>query len=130
MVQSEIQLTHREALEGRLEHAESTVRRLEQEVEEMESMIKKVGLDQDARCEELRSSADGLIQIMREETDPAKRETSQLTVKPRLNALRRMQAWERVVKAKAELQKISDDIPEYKPDEDVRSGSACGESPR
>ena len=68
-------------------HDESTVRRLEQEVEELQSMIKKVGLDQDARYEELRSSADGLIQTERAETDPATRETSQLTVKPRLSAL-------------------------------------------
>ena len=32
------------------------------------------------------------------------------------------------MKAKAELQKISDDIPEYKPDEDVQLGGARGES--
>ena len=55
------------------------------------------------------------------------RETSQLTVKSRLNALWRMQACECAVEAKAELQKISDDIPKYKPDEDVRSGM---ESPK
>ena len=63
------------------------MRRLKQEVKELESMIKKVGLDQDARYEELRSSADGFIQIKREETDPAMRETWQLTVEPRLSAL-------------------------------------------
>ena len=84
VAESEKQLTHREAQERRLKHAESTVRRLEQEVKELANMIKKVGLDQDARHEELRSSADGLIQ--------AQREASQHTVKPRLNALRRMQA--------------------------------------
>ena len=87
MAQSETQLTHREAQEGRWEHAESIVRRLEKELEELESMIKKVGLDQDARYEELRSSADGLIQIKLEETEPAMHKTSQFTVKPRLSAL-------------------------------------------
>ena len=61
--------------------------RFEQEVNEWESMIKKVGLDQDARYEELRSSAFGSIKIKREETDPAVREASQRTVKPRLSAL-------------------------------------------
>ena len=61
---------HRKAQEGRLEQAESTVQRLEQEVKELESMIKKVGHDQDARYEKLRSLADGLLQIKREETDP------------------------------------------------------------
>ena len=50
-------------------------------------MIEKVVQGQDARYEELRSSADGLIQIKREETDPAMRETSQVTVNPRLSAL-------------------------------------------
>ena len=62
VARSENQLTHRKAQEGRLEHAESTVRRLEQEVKELESMIKKVGL----------------IQIKREETDPAMREASKV----------------------------------------------------
>ena len=81
----------------------------------MESVIKKVGLDQDARYK-------------REETDLAVRETAQLTVKPRLSSLRRMHAWECVVVAKAELQKISDVFTEYKPDEDVRPGGAHGES--
>ena len=57
MAQSENQLTHREAQEG-----------------------------QDARYEELRSSADSLIQTKREETDPAMHETSHRTVKPRLSA--------------------------------------------
>ena len=32
------------------------------------------------------------------------------------------------MKANAELQRISDDIPENKPDEDVRLGGAHGES--
>ena len=50
-----------------MEHAESTVRLLLQE--ELQSMIKKDVLDQDARYEELRSSADGLIQAKREGTD-------------------------------------------------------------
>ena len=86
MTQSENLLTHRKAQKGRLEQAESTVQRLEQEVQELESMIKKVVQDQEARYEELRSSGDGSIQIKREETDPAMRETSQLTVKPRLSA--------------------------------------------
>ena len=49
VAQSENQFTHRKAQEGRSEHAESTVRRLGQEVKELESMIKKVGLDQGAR---------------------------------------------------------------------------------
>ena len=49
VAQSENQLTYRKALEGRLEKAESTVHRLEQEVNEQDSMIKKVGQDQDAR---------------------------------------------------------------------------------
>ena len=70
-----------------MEHAESIVRRLGQEVKELESMNKKVGLDQDARYEELRSSTDCLIQIKRAETDPAMHETSRLTDKPRLSAL-------------------------------------------
>ena len=87
VAQSENQLTHREDQEGRLEHAESTVRRLEQEVEELESMIKKVGLDQDAMYQEPCSSDDGLIQTEREETDPAMHETSQLTVKPRFERI-------------------------------------------
>ena len=65
-------------------HAESTVRRLEQEVEELESMIKKVALDQDAGYEELRASADGLLQAEREETDLAVHETSQLTVETKV----------------------------------------------
>ena len=77
MAQSENQLTHREAQEGQS---------LEQEVGELQSMTMKVVLDQDARYEELRSSGDGLIQTQREETDPAMRETSQLTVKPRLSS--------------------------------------------
>ena len=43
---------------------------LEQELEELQSMIKKVALDQQMRGdEELRSSADGLIQTKREEQD-------------------------------------------------------------
>ena len=128
MAQSENQLTHREAQEERLERAESTVRRLEQEVEELESMIKKVVLHHDARYEEIRSSADGLIQAKREETDLAVRETAHLTFKPRSSALRRMQALECAVQAKAELQKIKGDIPKHKPDEDVRPGGAHGES--
>ena len=45
-----------------------------------------------------------------------------------------MQAWECAEKAKAELQKISDDIPEHKPDEDVQpwgcTGRVQGESSR
>ena len=86
MAQSQNQLMHRKAQEGCLVQAESTVQRLEQEVKELESTIKKVVQDQDARYEELRSSADGLIQIKREETDPAMRETSQLTVKSMLSA--------------------------------------------
>ena len=53
----------------------------------LDSMIKKVGQDQNARYEKFRSSADGLIQIKREETDPSMPEISQLTVKPRLSAL-------------------------------------------
>ena len=65
MAQSQNQLMHRKAQEGRLEQAESTVQRLEQEVKELESTIKKVGQDEDARYEELRSSADGLVQIKR-----------------------------------------------------------------
>ena len=87
VTQSENQLADREAQEGRSWHAESAVQRLEQEVKELESMIEKVVQDQDARYEELRSSADGLIQIKCEETDPAMRETSQRTVKSRLSAL-------------------------------------------
>ena len=55
--------------------------------EELQSMIKKVVLDQDARYEELRSSTDGLIQAEREETNLAVHETPQLTSKPRLSGL-------------------------------------------
>ena len=76
-----------ESPQGRSEHAESTVRRLEQEVEELESMIKNVRLDQDARYEELRSWADGLIQAKREETDLAVHETSKLTVKTKVERI-------------------------------------------
>ena len=65
-----------------MEHAESTVRRLEQEAKELQSTIKKVVLDQ-----ELRPSTDGLIQDKREETNLAVHETPQLTSKPRLGGL-------------------------------------------
>ena len=54
---------------------------------ELESMIKKVVQDQDAKHVEIRSSACGLIQTKRGETDPAVCETAQFTVKPRLSAL-------------------------------------------
>ena len=54
MAQSQNQLMHRKVQEGRLEQAESTVQRLEQDFKELESMIEKVVQDQDARYEELR----------------------------------------------------------------------------
>ena len=43
VVQSENQLTHRKAQEGRWEHAESIVRRLEQQAKELQ--VKKVVMD-------------------------------------------------------------------------------------
>lgn len=93
---------HREALEGRLEHAESTARRLEQEAKELQSMIKKVVLDQDARYEELRSSADALIQAKREETDLAVHETSQLATDMRDDALSTLAAMHSQLKGRLE----------------------------
>ena len=45
VAQSENQLMHREAQEGRWEHAESTVRRLEQQAKELQGMIKNFVMD-------------------------------------------------------------------------------------
>ena len=53
---------HREAQEGRLKNAESTVRRLEQQAKELQGMTKQ--------------GCDGPIQTKREEMDRTVRETS------------------------------------------------------
>ena len=66
-----------------LEREEGVIRN----VQELESVIKKVVQDHDAKHTEIRSSADGLIQTKRGETDPAMCEKAQFTVKPRLSAL-------------------------------------------